>query len=290
MAIAQNTLYLTPPGTVVHRDHLTLRVEIEKQTRLTVPILHLESICAFGQVVVTPPAMALCWDHQVAVHYHTENGYLLAQVLGSGDTRYLLRRAQYAAADSPQEASRIARQFVAGKHPGYQILVQYRVIRLSQIPGQAVLDRGTVGLLPFAPLMQPPAGQAEEAWLEQCIARAAALPLGQSVKADVLAGLAILSGLVYNPQTITAIVSKEHLMDLMRESSFAQYLAETIREEIIEEGTKQGIEQGIEQGIQEVLALEDMHPLARRIEAIDDVQRLKQLHRAGPALKPLGTC
>ena len=115
MAIAQNTLYLTTPRTVVHRDHLTLRVEIEKQTRLTVPIHHLESICAFGQVVITPPAMALCWDHQVAVHYHTENGYLLAQVLGSGDTRYLLRRAQYAAADSPQEASRIARQFVAGK-------------------------------------------------------------------------------------------------------------------------------------------------------------------------------
>ena len=115
MAIIQNTLYLTTPKTVVLRDHLTLRVEIEKQTRLTVPIHHLESICAFGRVVVTPPAMALCWDHQVAVHYHTENGHLLAQVLGSGDTRYLLRRAQYAAADSPQDATRIARQFVAGK-------------------------------------------------------------------------------------------------------------------------------------------------------------------------------
>lgn len=115
MAVIQNTLYLTTSGTVVHRDHLTLRVEIEKQTRLTVPIHHLESICAFGRIVVTPPAMALCWRHQVAVHYHTESGHLLAQVLGSGDTRYLLRRAQYAAADSPIEASRIARQFVAGK-------------------------------------------------------------------------------------------------------------------------------------------------------------------------------
>ena len=115
MAVIQNTLYLTTPGTVVVRDHLTLRVEIEKETRLTVPIHHLESICAFGQVVVTPPAMALCWEHQVAVHYHTENGYLLAQVLGSGDTRYLLRRAQYAAADDPHDSSRIARQFVAGK-------------------------------------------------------------------------------------------------------------------------------------------------------------------------------
>ena len=166
------------------------------------------------------------------------------------------------------------------ENSGYQILVQYRVIRLSQLLGQAVLDRGTVGLLPFAPLMQPPAGQAEEAWLEQCIARAAALPLDQPVKADFLAGLAILSGLVYNPQTIMAIVSKEHLMDLIRESSFAQYLAESAREE----GIEQGIEQGIQESIQEVLVLrfqpEYMHPLARRIGAIDDVQRLKQLHRA----------
>ena len=115
MAVIQNTLYLTTPGTVVVKDHLTLRVEIEKQTRLTVPIHHLESICAFGQVVVTPPAMALCWEHQVAVHFHTENGFLLAQVVGSGDTRYLLRRAQYAAADNPADAARIARQIVAGK-------------------------------------------------------------------------------------------------------------------------------------------------------------------------------
>ena len=115
MAIIQNTLYLTTPKTVVLKDHMTLRVEIERETRLTVPIHHLESICAFGHVVVTPPAMALCWNHQVAIHYHTENGHLLAQVLGSGDTRYLLRRAQYAAADNPQDAARIARQFVAGK-------------------------------------------------------------------------------------------------------------------------------------------------------------------------------
>ena len=30
MAIIQNTLYLTTPKTVVLRDHLTLRVEIER--------------------------------------------------------------------------------------------------------------------------------------------------------------------------------------------------------------------------------------------------------------------
>ena len=170
------------------------------------------------------------------------------------------------------------------EHPDYPVVIRYKVIRLSQLAGQAVLDREFVGLLPFAPLMQPPAGQTEAAWLEQCVARAAALPLDRSVKADFLAGLAILSGLVYNPQTIMAIVSKENLMDLIRESSFAQYLAENAREEGIKQGIEQGIEQGIQESIQEVLALrfqpEDMHSLASRIGAIDDVQRLKQLHRA----------
>ena len=39
------------------------------------------------------------------------------------------------------------------------------------------------------------------------------------------AGLAFLSGLAYNQQTILAVVSKENLMDLIRESSFAQHLA-----------------------------------------------------------------
>ena len=166
------------------------------------------------------------------------------------------------------------------EHPGYQILVQYKVIRLSQLSGQAVLDRTFMGLLPFAPLMQPPAGQTEAAWLEQCVARAAALPLDRPSKADFLAGLAILSGLVYNPQTVMAIVSKEHLMDLIRESSFAQYLAESAREEGIEQG---GRERAIEYlldvlAIRFALAASD--PLAARIVTIEDVQRLKQLHRA----------
>ena len=87
------------------------------------------------------------------------------------------------------------------EHPDYPVVIRYKVLRLSQFPGQAVLDSGSVGLLPFAPLMKPPAGQAEAAWLEQCVATAWDMPLERSVKADVLTGLTLLSDLVYNPQT-----------------------------------------------------------------------------------------
>ena len=174
------------------------------------------------------------------------------------------------------------------EHPDYSIAIRYKVIRLSQLPGQAVFDGGLVGLLPLVPLMQPPADRAKMAWLEQCVAQATAQPLARPDQADLLAGLALLSALAYNPQTIMAIISKEQLMELMRESAFAQLLTEDARAEAL----KQGIEQGIEQGGRE-RAVEDLldvlairfglaasDPLAGRVEAIDDGQYLKQLHRA----------
>ena len=37
---------------------------------------------------------------------------------------------------------------------GFHVLVQYQVIRLSELDGQRMLDAGHSGLLPFAPLMQ----------------------------------------------------------------------------------------------------------------------------------------
>ena len=159
---------------------------------------------------------------------------------------------------------------------GYRVVVQYRVIRLIEIDGERIFRMGHTGLLPFAPLMRPPAEMASAAWLRQCIHAAAELPLARSVKADFLAGLTLLSGLVYDSETIRNLSFQEGIMDIVRESSFAQYL------------TKQGIEQGIEQGIREsileVLALrfdvDAAQQLAARIGAIDEVPRLKQLHRA----------
>lgn len=130
--VIQNTLYLTTPCTFVARDHLTLQVEVpvyppdlppDERTRdraidwrkLSIPIHHLESVCAFGAVTLTPPALALCWDHGVAVHYLTENGYLQARLTGVADTSVMLRRAQFRAADVPAQCAGIARQIVAGK-------------------------------------------------------------------------------------------------------------------------------------------------------------------------------
>ena len=45
----------------------------------------------------------------------------------------------------------------------------YNVIRVYELEGESYLDPGTVGLLPFTPLMRPPIGTAPKAWVERCI-------------------------------------------------------------------------------------------------------------------------
>jgi CRISPR-associated protein Cas1 len=115
MEIKQNTLYLTTPNTYVTRDHLTLKIEVERELKLAVPIHHLESVCAFGQIAFSPAALQLCWEHGVAVNYLSENGYLIGRWEGVPRTSVALRRAQYRAADDPARTVGIARQCVIGK-------------------------------------------------------------------------------------------------------------------------------------------------------------------------------
>ena len=79
MEVQLNTLYLMARGAVLRREHLTLRVEVERQVRLSVPIHQLESVAAFGGVHVTAAALALCAERGVAVSYLTES---LSQSIG----------------------------------------------------------------------------------------------------------------------------------------------------------------------------------------------------------------
>ena len=100
--------------------------------------------------------------------------------------------------------------------------------------------------------------------------------MDEPLKADYLADLAILSGLVYQSKTIMTVISEE----TMYESSVVQYFTEKALEQGIERG---GRERAIED-LLDVLAirfgLPASDPLAARIGAIDDVQRLKQLFRS----------
>ena len=178
---------------------------------------------------------------------------------------------------------------------GYEIVIQYQVIRLIEVEGQRVLDAGHSGLIPFASLMKPPEGMGSDAWFGACVDHARDLPLDESAKRDFLAGLSVLGGLVHDRDLISNLLSKEGLMDLIRESSFAQYLLEQEIEENKEQWLKQGIEQGERKstlaGLLDVLAIRFDLPeadlLSDRLATIDDLQHLKQLHRAAVQVSSL---
>lgn len=113
--IQQNTLYLLTPGSYVNRDHLTLRIEVEKVLKLSVPIHHLESVCIFGPSSMSAPALGLCWEHGVAVNFLSEHGRFQARLSGVADTSVTLRRTQFRVADDRAKSVALARQMVAGK-------------------------------------------------------------------------------------------------------------------------------------------------------------------------------
>ena len=167
---------------------------------------------------------------------------------------------------------------------GFRVLVQYQVIRLSELDGQRILDEGHSGLIPFAPLMQPPAGVEAEGWLRQCVNRAQEVPMDETFKANYLADLAILSGLVYNLETIRTIIAEE----TMYESSVVQYFTEKALAQGIEQGGRERTVEALLDVLEIRFGLAASDPLADRIGAIDDVQRLKKLHRAAVQVPSLG--
>ena len=181
------------------------------------------------------------------------------------------------------------------ERPGYQIAIRYKVIRLIEIEGERVLNAGHSGLIPFTPLMKPPEGMASDAWLQQCILTARTRPIARSSKADYLAGMVALSELVYASETISDIILKEGIMDLIRESSLFQYLTQQSREESFEQGIEQGIERGErDRAIADILDVLEIRfdlratdPLSARIAAIEDLQRLKQVLRSAVQVSSL---
>ena len=160
---------------------------------------------------------------------------------------------------------------------GHLVVIKYTVIRLSEIEGQDILNGGPSGLFPFTTLMKRPDRMDSDAWFRHCVDETNRLPVDESIKVDFLDRMMILSGLAYDPAFINRILLQEGLMDaIMRESSFAQYIKQ--------QGILQGERKSTLEDILEVLEirfdLSEAYPLSARIAAIDDLQRLKQLHRA----------
>lgn len=115
MEVALNTLFVTTPDAYVHLDNETLRVEVERQTRLRVPLQHIGAVVCFGNVLVSPALAGVLADSGKALVILDRNGRFKARMEGPVSGNVLLRMAQYDAYKDPLRSLELARAFVAGK-------------------------------------------------------------------------------------------------------------------------------------------------------------------------------
>lgn len=152
----------------------------------------------------------------------------------------------------------------------HNISIEYQVFRLIEMDGQEILDLKPVGLIPFTPLMKHPADMNEKEWLRRCVQTADGIDVPN--KPEYLGSLAVLGNLVYDAQTILEIISEE----TMQQPSIVEYVAPQARE--------QGARETTRKHILEVLTLRLQFDAAQifkpKLEVIEDLQCLEQLHRA----------
>lgn len=110
-----NTLYVTTQGSYLAREGETVKVLVEKENRLQVPIHTLSGVVCFGQVSMSPFLMGLCAERDVSVSFLTENGRFLARVQGPVSGNVLLRREQYRWADDVEKTTAVTRSVLIGK-------------------------------------------------------------------------------------------------------------------------------------------------------------------------------
>jgi len=110
-----NTLYVMTQGAYIRLDHETLKIDVERETRLQVPLHHLGAVVCFGDVLVSPRAMHRCAADGRAIVLLDRNGRFMARVVGPVSGNVLLRRAQHLAYSDRNTPVLLARNIVAAK-------------------------------------------------------------------------------------------------------------------------------------------------------------------------------
>jgi len=149
-----NTLYVLTDGAHVRLDGDTLRVLVDGEKRLQVPLHHLGAVMLFGEATtISAPALHRCAADGRAVALFDRGGRFKARVVGPTCGNVLLRAAQYEAHRDPARAAGIARCIVAGKVRNQRAnLARAARDAADKRPGDAALLRSAAeslgGLLP----------------------------------------------------------------------------------------------------------------------------------------------
>lgn len=136
-----NTLYITQPETYLCLENDTLRVEIEHETRLRVPLHHLTSVVCFGNISLSTPLMHRLADEGITLVFLDDNGRFKARLEGGTSGNVLLRQAQYQRSTDPTFTLETARACIAGKIKNARQVLQRGAREAKSAEDEAALSR-----------------------------------------------------------------------------------------------------------------------------------------------------
>ncbi len=138
-----NTVYVTTEGAALKKDGENLVAEIEGAEKSRVPLHMLASVVAFGPILLSPALIGACAERSIAIVILDRAGRFQARIEGPVTGNVLLRRAQYKAADTPEE---ITRSIVIGKIANQRAVIR-RALRdygdEMNIPARTALEAAT---------------------------------------------------------------------------------------------------------------------------------------------------
>jgi CRISPR-associated protein Cas1 len=110
-----NTLYVMTPHSYLHLENDTLRVDVEREKKMQVPLHHLSSVVCLGNIMLSPALMHRCADDGIGLVLLDHNGRFKARLEGAASGNILLRQAQHRQAETSTFALNVSRAMIAGK-------------------------------------------------------------------------------------------------------------------------------------------------------------------------------
>ncbi|WP_370638483.1 CRISPR-associated endonuclease Cas1 [Aurantimonas sp. VKM B-3413] len=139
-----NTLYVTTEGASLKKDGENAVVSVEGEERARVPFHMLTSIVLFGPILVSPAVIGAAAAQGMAIVLLDRVGRFQARIEGPVSGNVLLRRAQYAASEAPDE---IVRGVVLGKVSNQrQVLMRALRDHGAEMAGRDAVEAATVRL------------------------------------------------------------------------------------------------------------------------------------------------
>ncbi len=141
-----NTLYVTLPDSYLRLDNDTLRVQVDDETKLRVPLHHLQAVVCFGHVNLSAPLMHRLADEAIALVLLDANGRFKARLEGAVSGNVLLRLAQHRAVENDPFTLEVSRAMVAGKLKNQRQVLLRGAREAKQAEEQELLTRAAQDL------------------------------------------------------------------------------------------------------------------------------------------------